>query len=487
MEAAAIFITLLLALLTIFLFFLRDQGRKRSSKKLPPGSLGLPLIGQSLQLLRAMRANTAEKWLQDRVKMYGPVSKLSLFGSPTVFLVGPAANKFLFTSDSETLSNEQIRSIHMILGDRNLLTLRGDDHRRVRAALMSFLKPEVLKDYVGKMDEEVKKHIDTYWKEQQELKAMPLMKTLTFDIISSLLFGLERGPRRRNMISAFREMMMGMWAVPMNLPFTRFNRSLRASRRLRTMATQLIHEKRQALEEGRASPHDDLVTCLLDIRNEDNEGLISEEEIRDNVALVMVAGHDTSAVVLTFFIRLLATNPDIRANVLQEQEEVTRCKDPEKPLTWEDLSKMKYTWKTATEILRVIPPVFGGFRRALKDLEFDGYTIPKDWQIFWASASTHLDETIFAEPWKIDPSRFDGQTPVTPYSFVAFGGGPRICPGNEFARLEILVTVHYLVTQFDWKLCCKDDTYRRDPMPTPNQELPIQLKPRGSVSQASIV
>ncbi|KAG9454080.1 hypothetical protein H6P81_006984 [Aristolochia fimbriata] len=487
--AAAIFITLLLALLTIFFFTVVDPGRKKWSKKqkLPPGSLGLPLVGQSLQLLRAMRANTAEKWLEDRVKKYGPVSKLSLFGSPTVFMVGPAANKFMFTSDSDTLSNEQTRSSHMILGERNLLALSGDNHRRVRAALMSFLKPEALKDYVRKMDEEVRMHIDTYWKDRQELKAMPLMKTLTFDIMASLLIGLERGPQRRNTIAAFQEMMLGVWAVPLNLPFTRFNRSLRASRRLRNMLTELIREKRRALEEGRASPRDDLITCLLCVRGEDNEEAMTEEEILDNVALVMLAGYDTSSAVLTFFIRLLANDPDIRGNVLQEQEEIMRRKKPEEPLTWQDLSKMKYTWRTATELLRVIPPVFGGFRKALKDIEFNGYTIPKGWQVFWASFPTHMDEAIYAEPWKIDPSRYDSRTAeVPPYSFVAFGGGRRICPGIEFARLEILITVHNLVTRFDWKLCCRDDTFRRDPMPMPNQDLPILVEPKRRFCQTSV-
>ncbi|KAG9454079.1 hypothetical protein H6P81_006983 [Aristolochia fimbriata] len=481
MVAAVIFVALLLCLFTIFSIVMIDKGRRKSSKKLPPGSLGLPLIGQSLQLLRAMRANTAEEWIQNRVKKYGPVSKLGLFGSPTVFLAGPAANKFVFMADSETLSNDQPRSIQRILGERNISSLRGDDHRRVRAALVSFLKPDVLKDYVGMMDGEVRKHIDTYWKDQRELKVMPLMKTLTFDIICSLLFGLEQGPRRRNIISAFREVMLGLWSVPVNLPFTRFNRSLRGSRRVRTMVTQLIREKRQPLQRGSASPSEDLITCLLKIRDGDDREALSEEEIGDNVVVIMVAGHDTSSVVLTFFIRLLANYPDICAKVLQEQEEIAKCKDPEEPLTWEDLSKMKYTWRTATELLRVISPVFGSFRQVLKDVEFNGYTIPKGWQVFWAAPSTHMEETIFAEPWKFDPSRFDGQTPIAPYSFVAFGGGPRICPGAEFARLEILIAVHHLVTRFDWKLRCKDETFRRDPLPVPNQDLPILLEPRRSV------
>ncbi|XP_058072525.1 cytochrome P450 716B1-like [Magnolia sinica] len=471
---AAIFFTLLF-LLPIILLLIRSR-KPRSSKKLPPGPLGIPIIGQSLQLLRTMRSNTAEKWLDDRIKKYGPISKLTLFGTPTVFLTGTAANKFIFTSEGDTLTNQQPQSIRRIMGDRNLMELIGDDHKRVRGALVSFLKPEVLKKYVGKMDVEVKQHLHMHWEGKRNVTVLPLMKILTFDIICSLLFGLERGPQREQFINGFQQMIEGMWSVPINLPFTRFNRSLRASQRVGTMITDLIHEKRAALELGHASPHADLITCLLS-RCGDGEA-ITHKEIVDNAKIVMIAGHDTSSVLITFLLRLLAKDQLIYDNVLHEQEEIAKSKAPGELLTWDDLAKMKYTWRVAMEILRQIPPVFGAFRTVVKDIEYGGYLIPKGWQIFWSMNSTHRDVQIFPEPSKFDPSRFDGQALVPPYSFVAFGGGVRICPGYEFARIETLITIHYLVTQFKWKLCSKDDSFIRDPMPVPSQGLPIQLEPK---------
>ncbi|KAG2682218.1 hypothetical protein I3760_11G182100 [Carya illinoinensis] len=137
---------------------------------------------------------------------------------------------------------------------------------------------------------------------------------------------------------------------------------------------------------------------------------------------------------------------------------------------------MKYTWRVAMEILRMVPPVFGGFRIAMKDNEFGGYLIPKGWQIFWTTPITQMDGSIFPDPSKFDPSIFESQT-VPPYSFVAFGGGQRICPGYELARIETLVTIHHLVTQFTWKLCA-DNSFSRDPMPVPTQGLPTQLVPK---------
>lgn len=146
------------------------RARRKSPEKLPPGSLGIPLIGQSLSLLWAMRANTAEKWIADRAQRYGAVSKLSLFGKPTVFIYGQAANRFLFSGDVNKLSNQQTDSVRMILGDRCLLELVGEDHKRIRNALASFLKPDSLKNYIGKMEEEVRMHLQLHWNGKTTLK-----------------------------------------------------------------------------------------------------------------------------------------------------------------------------------------------------------------------------------------------------------------------------------------------------------------------------
>lgn len=435
------------------------------------------MIGHSLQLLKAMRTNTAEKWLHERIQKYGSISKLTLFGKPTVFIYGNEANKFVFTSDSSTISYSQTTSLKMILGDRCIAELCGQDHKRIRDALLSFLKPESLKNYVGKMDEEVRMHMETHWKGKQEITVLPLMKKLSFDVICSLLFGIEQGRTRRDkLVTWFQQMIGGIWSVPINLPFTRFNRGLRASARVRNFLKDLIAEKRMELKKG-ADPHQDLISCLLSTRDENNGEGMTEKEIVDNVILVLTAGHYTSAILITFMIRLLAIEPSIYAAVLQEQEGIAKSKPRGELLTWEDLAKMKYTWKVALETLRMFPPIFGGFRKAVKDIEYNGDIIPEGWQIFWTMNMTHMDDSIFTEPSKFDPTRFDNQASIPPYSFISFGGGPRMCPGYEFAKIEALVSIHYLVTQFTWKLSA-DTSFSRNPRLMPSEGLPIKIIPK---------
>ncbi|KAK6932321.1 Cytochrome P450 [Dillenia turbinata] len=158
-----------------------------------------------------------------------------------------------------------------------------------------------------------------------------------------------------------------------------------------------------------------------------------------------------------------------------KQEEIANKKGSNEPLTWDDLAKMKYTWRVATETLRMTPLIFCSFRRALQDVEFGGYVIPEAWQVIWALGTTHMDENIFPNPSKFDPMRYEQATPP-PFSFVTFGGGPRMCPGYEFSKLETLAPIHYLVTRSRWKFSIADNSFSRDPMPVFNQGLPIQIE-----------
>ncbi|KAJ0082892.1 hypothetical protein Patl1_11096 [Pistacia atlantica] len=438
----SIYFSLLVFLLPLYYFI--QLARRTNSKKLPPGSMGLPIIGNSLKFLHAMHTDTMEQWFHERIGQYGPINKLSLFGTPAVFLHGQAANKFVYTCDADTLGPQQPPSFKMICGERNILELNGDDHKRVRGMLMSFLKPEVLKQYVGKMDEEIRKHLEIHWHGKQNIAVMPSMKTLTFNIMSSLLFGIEQGASRDALIKLLRQIIDGSVSLAINLPFTSFRQGLQARAKFRSMILDLIHERRAALKHQTAVPHQDLITCLLSIRNSDNSIILSDEEIVNNVIVLMIAGHDTSSVLITFLVRLLATNPTVYATIVQEQEEITKSKASGEHLTWDDLAKMKYTWRVALETLRMYPPVLGPFKKVLKDFEYEGFTIPQGWQIVLGASLTHMDEEIFPDPSRFDPTRFEKQASIPAYGFVGFGGGPRICPGYEFARLETLSTIHYL-------------------------------------------
>ncbi|RLM59055.1 hypothetical protein C2845_PM18G04470 [Panicum miliaceum] len=470
MAAALAIAAALLVSLPVLYSLLLDKTSRKKKKAIPPGSFGLPVVGHTLTLLRALRANTAENWLRRRAAAYGPVSRLSLFRHPTAFLVGPSANKFVFTSPALTTMNSEAFS--RMVGRRTVRDVAGDEHTRVRAMMVQFLKLDAVKRHVAGMDAEVRRHLDAHWRGRAAVAVMPSMKALTFNVMSTVLFGMGMDSAVRRELSAeFQQLVQGIWAVPLDLPFTRFSRCLAASRRGRRAVAGVIGERRTKLERGESSPADDIVTHML------SKGL-PIEEITDNVMFLMVAAHDTTAALITFLLRHLDANKDAYAKVLQEQQEIARSKAPGEALSWEDLCRMRYTWAAAMETLRMVPPPFSMLRRALDDVEYGGYLIPKGWQVMYATNMTHWDPAIFPDPGRFDPARFEDPSAIPPYGFVPFGGGARICPGNEFAKVETLVAVHHIVMRFRWKLAAGcDGSFSRSPMPYPSQGLLVDIEP----------
>ncbi|CAH9106745.1 unnamed protein product [Cuscuta epithymum] len=157
-----------------------------------------------------------------------------------------------------------------------------------------------------------------------------------------------------------------------------------------------------------------------------------------------------------------------------EQREIASSKEVGEFLNWNDIQKMKYSWNVASEVMRLYPPVFGAFREALEDISYEGYDIPKGWKFYWNAPITHLNKSLFQDPMNFDPLRFEGDGPP-PYTYVPFGGGPRMCLGKEFARLEILVFLPNLIKRFRWSLLVPDEKVQYDPMPIPVEGLPICL------------
>lgn len=471
--AIVVFGALVASLVPAILLLLYRRNRYYSAYNLPPGSLGVPIIGRTFSLLRAFRSNTDDQWFRDRIKKYGPVSIMSLLGSPTVLLAGPAANRFIFSNDGLILT--QTTALRTLVG-RSVLTLTGDELKQVRGALQGYLRPDMVRRYVRKMDDEVRRHIELYWVGRDSITVLPTVRRLTLGIICSIVLGEEAAPVKEGLCTDFVTLGKSILSFPVKIPLTRFSKGMTASAKIRKSITNIARKREESLlQECITTSDNDFISYMLILRSQGVHSL-TLEDIVDNAMGLIVGAHETSSVLITFMIRYLANETEILDKVTKEQDEIAINKKLGDALTWDDVAKMKYTWKVAMETLRTVPPVFGSFRTTTKDIEYQGYHIPKGWKVFAAQSVTHMDSHFFHEPSKFDPSRFEKLIP--PYCYMPFGGGSRMCPGNEFSRVETMVAMHYLVRQFRWKMTCEQETYMRDPKPTPDLGLPVKLKSR---------
>lgn len=479
LQASLVLIIVLVASL-VYYFRKQENHKDRNNLNLPPGSFGLPVIGETFSFMKAMREDRISEWIKSRALVNNAVFKTSIMGSSTVVITGRAGNKFVFSATDEVLSVNQPQSIVRLSGKHNIFELTGARYKLVKGGIMTFLKPERLQEYVSLMDTIVKTQLLTETTEKDEILAVPFMKKVTFNLTCTLLFGLHDEPTKERLFDDFIQVLKGLWSLPIIIPGTTYHRALQARARIEKRVIPILESRRKQLSEGRISGKDDLLSSFLSLRDENDEQL-RDEEIIDNFVTIMVASHDTTAILLSLLVWKLARDPMIYNKVLEEQMEILRERQEAKQsqLIWSEVQKMKYTWRVAQELMRLISPVFGNFRKAAKDTRFEGYDIPKGWQVFWEVSGTHMDMDIFEDPEKFDPSRFENPSrPIPPFAYIPFGSGPRMCIGNEFARVEALVVMHNLVTNFEWVQQFPDEKIIRDPFPYPSKGLPIKLKAR---------
>ncbi|XP_030451656.2 taxane 13-alpha-hydroxylase-like [Syzygium oleosum] len=471
-----IFATFLLASIVLLIILSKDP----KNKNLPKGSLGFPIIGETLSFLKAQRKEQGAKWVEERVSKYGSIFKTSLMGSRTVIIVGQAGNKFILTTNDDVLAAKQPPAIQAVGGKNNLFELTGSRYKLIKGAMISFLKPESLQKYVKRMDDIVRNLTLEETRETDTIKAFVFMKKLTFNAACDILFGIQDEFTKEKLFEDFTLAFKAIWSLPLNFPSTVFRKGLQARSRIVDRILPILRKRKEEISAGVTDPKSDVISCLLALRDE-NEELIDEGTIIDNIVMLVIASHDTTAILLSLMIWKLARDPEVYKRVLEEHEEILKGRENGGGLSWGDIQKMRYTWRVAQELMRLIPPVFGSFRKALRDISFGGYVIPQGWQVLWVACGTHMKSDVFDRPDEFEPSRFESLSrPIPPFTYVPFGGGLRTCIGNEFARVETLTVVHNLVTGYKWSQLEPEEAITRQFMPYFSMGLPIKIRPRKS-------
>ncbi|TAG98908.1 MAG: cytochrome P450 [Oscillatoriales cyanobacterium] len=428
---------------------------------LPPGNLGLPLIGDTLNFLQD--AQFAKK----RHQQYGPIFKTSIFGQPTVFVSGSEANLFVLSHENQYFVMSWPPSMKALLGPLSLALQTGSEHQNRRKLLYQAFQPRALAGYIGGMEDITGRYLER-WTQMSEFAWYPELRNYTFDVASKLLVGIDAGSETA-LGHYFETWCEGLFSIALDVPWTKFGKAKKCRKLLLSELEKIIRDRQQDMGEG-----NDALSLLISARDDDGNNL-SLEELKDQVLLLLFAGHETLTSAIASFCLLLAQNPDVMAKVRAEQQQFSATE----PLDLEQLKQMTYLEQVMREVLRLVPPVGGGFRRVIQACEFGGYEIPQGWSVLYEINQTHQDSSVYPEPDRFDPDRFslERSTNAKPFSYVPFGGGLRECLGKEFARLEMKLFAARMVRECEWDLLPDQDlNLIRVPTPHPRDGLRVKLR-----------
>ncbi len=413
---------------------------------LPPGP-PLPALAQTL-LFIAIPTQFGEALS----KRYGDIYtfKNTAFGTE-VILQSPELVRQVFTGDPDVLhAGEANRGLGAILGDRSVLLLDGKEHLRHRRLMLPPFHGERMQAYAETMrsicEEEVAR-----WREGATFSLHPGMQRVTLDIILRTVFGIGLGPRhddlRDRLTTVFNRiqspigMLMMMPELQRDLgpftPWSAFQRELAAADALIFAEIEDRRAERAqatASGEGEGSKRrDDVLSMLLDAKDEQGQGL-TDRELRDELMTLLAAGHETTATAICWAFERILNHPEVEKKLRQELDEVLG----DRPITSADLPKLEYLDATIKEVMRLRPALTGVGRRLTEPMAIGGYDLPAGTVLVPSIFAVHRRADLYPEPERFLPERFLGKK-LDPYSYFPFGGGVRRCIGMAFALYEMKI------------------------------------------------
>eukprot|EP00249_Psilotum_nudum_P003586 c17043_g1_i1 orf=705-2117(+) len=440
------FVSICLALvgafaLTCLIAFHWNSNSLRRMKGLPPGSMGWPVIGETMEFLEPESATTRGTFIETHCLRYGKVFKSCLFGQRTIVSADPELNKFIIANEERLFQCSYPSTISGILGKWSMLVLVGEAHKKMRSIALKFMSFSKLKDFFL---EDIEIHVRLIlesWQEDKVISAQDEAKKFTFNLMAKQIVSFNPGePQTANLMKDYYAFMKGVIAAPLNVPGTAYHRAIQSRTKILNTLKRELNERQQHLNVVR----NDLLDMIT------NEGNLSTEQTLDLVLNMLFAGHETSSVALTLALKFLAECQRAVEDLRSEHKTIRAMKKSGEKLTWEDYKSMVFTQYTINETLRLGNVVRFLHRKALQDVTYKGCIIPKGWKVLPVFCAVHLDPDVYREPLLFNPWRWKNLSKSV--YFTPFGGGSRLCAGADLAKLEIAIFLHHLVLQYDWQL-----------------------------------
>jgi len=420
---------------------------KVTPRSFPPG----PKHGLPFSSLLAYRRGPLA-YFQNLAKRYGDISFFRIGPQEAFFLNHPDLIKdVLVTNNQNFMKGLVLQRAKRLLGE-GLLTSEGEFHRRQRRlAQPAFHRQriasyaEIMVDYATRTGER--------WQDGAKLDVSQEMMRLTLGIVGKTLFDAdvesesgEVGEAMTVVMELFDTLTMPFFELLSKLPLPQLRRFDAARTKLDRIIFSLVDDRRRSgVDRG------DLMSMLLLAQDEEGDGgQMTDQQLRDELLTIFLAGHETTSNALTWTWYLLSKHPEAETRFHQELNEVLGGRKPR----FEDAAQLHYTEMVLAESMRLYPPAWAIGRLATVDCELGGYFVPKKSLVLVSQYVMHRDERYYENPSTFDPERWtpEAREARPAFSYFPFGGGPRRCIGEGFAWMEGILLLATLGQKWQLRL-----------------------------------
>jgi cytochrome P450 len=413
------------------------------TRRLPPGPRGHFLLGSLPDLRRDQLGFYAAC-----AREFGDLVPLRFAGRRGILVCHPDhIEEVLVARSRDFHKSPGVRLLQPLLGN-GLLLAEDDTWLRQRRLVQPAFHRQRVAAYGEVMTAYTTRRL-AHWKDGDTLDVHAEMMALTQAIVAKTLFDADVSEEAHAIGDALQILMEDFGArlgslrqlLPSWVPTPANLRAGRAIRRLQRIVQRIIAGRRRKGED-----RGDLLSMLLHAQDAADGTRMSDRQVRDEVMTLFLAGHETTAVALSWTWYLLGRHPEVDAHLAGEIEATLGGRPP----TVADLPRLPYADMVVTEAMRLYPPAYGLGRQAVRPTEIDGYAVPTDTIVIIPTWVIHRDARWFADPEAFRPERWsDAENRRLPrFAYLPFGGGPRQCIGNGFAMMEAVLLLTTIAQRF---------------------------------------